>query len=73
MSNVLIKPYSGFLTCFCFQVKLWYIPDDGMMKSINEWLCELAGHSRRVAYLEWHPTAENILASAGHDCRVSYF
>ena len=26
-----------------------------------------ASYRRRVMYLEWHPTAENILLSAGYD------
>lgn len=28
---------------------------------------ELQGHKRRVAYIEWHPVAENVLFSAGFD------
>lgn len=34
---------------------------------LTEWIAELQGHKRRVAYIEWHPTAENILFSAGFD------
>ena len=33
----------------------------------GEWLVNLKGHKRRVTYVEWHPTAENILLSAGSD------
>lgn len=40
---------------------------------LNDWLVELQGHKRRVAYIEWHPTAENILFSAGFDHLVSFF
>jgi coronin-2 len=40
---------------------------------LTEWLVELQGHKRRVAYIEWHPTAENILFSAGFDHLVSTF
>lgn len=31
---------------------------------------DLHGHQRRVGYIEWHPTAENILLSAGFDHKV---
>lgn len=34
---------------------------------LTDWLVELQGHKRRVAYIEWHPSAENILFSAGFD------
>jgi hypothetical protein len=31
---------------------------------------DLHGHQRRVGYIEWHPTAENIILSAGYDFKV---
>jgi hypothetical protein len=31
---------------------------------------DLRGHQRRVGIVEWHPTAENILFSAGFDYMV---
>ncbi|CAB4054363.1 CORO2 [Lepeophtheirus salmonis] len=48
-------------------VKLWYIPDGGLVEELRDHLIELQGHTRRVLLLEWHPTAENILLSAGFD------
>ncbi|XP_062619419.1 coronin-2B-like isoform X5 [Saccostrea cucullata] len=48
-------------------VKLWRIPEDGLKTNLTEWLVDLHGHKRRVGYIEWHPTAENILLSAGFD------
>ncbi|XP_048512695.1 coronin-2B-like isoform X4 [Athalia rosae] len=48
-------------------IKLWHIPDGGLSRNLTEWLVELQGHKRRVAYIEWHPVAENILFSAGFD------
>lgn len=38
-----------------------------MSRNLTEWLVELQGHKRRVAYIEWHPVAENVLFSAGFD------
>lgn len=40
--------------------------------NLNDWTVELVGHKRRVAYIEWHPTAENILFSAGFDHLVMH-
>jgi len=51
-------------------VKLWYIPDRGLQPThhdLTECLLDLQGHRRRVTMLEWHPTAENVLLSAGYD------
>ena len=50
---------------------MWYIPDGGLATHLSEWLIDLHGHKRRVGYIEWHPTAENILVSAGFDHLVS--
>lgn len=50
-----------------FQVKLWQIPDGGLEGPLTEWITELRGHKRRVGHLEWHPTAQGVLASAGSD------
>lgn len=48
-------------------IKLWHIPDEGLVGHLTDWLVELQGHKRRVSYIEWHPCAENILFSAGFD------
>lgn len=54
-------------------MKLWYIPDGGLSTHLSDWLIDLRGHKRRVGHLEWHPTAENILVSAGFDHLVIHF
>ena len=48
-------------------MKVWHVPDGGLSGSLTEWLVDLRGHKRRVSYIEWHPTAENVLISAGLD------
>lgn len=49
-------------------IKLWYIPDEGLQqRNLNDPIVELREHQRRVSYIEWHPTAENILVSTGFD------
>lgn len=52
-------------------VKLWHIPDGGLKTNMTEPLADLQGHQRRVSIVEWHPTAENILVSAGYDYQVT--
>ena len=34
---------------------------------VGESLVDLEGHQRRVGIVDWHPTAENVLLSAGFD------
>lgn len=53
-----------------FQVKIWDIPEHGVMKNITVPWKELQGHSRRVGLIEWHPTANNIIFSTGYDYQV---
>lgn len=49
-------------------IKCWYIPDEGLLsRNMNQPICDLREHKRRVSFLEWHPTADNILLSAGFD------
>ncbi|XP_013785781.2 coronin-2B-like, partial [Limulus polyphemus] len=49
-------------------IKLWFIPDEGLMHfNLTKPIMDLQHHRRRVGYIEWHPTAENIILSAGFD------
>ena len=52
-------------------IKLWHIPDGGLKANLTEPLADLQGHQRRVSMVEWHPTAENVLFSAGYDYQVT--
>lgn len=52
------------------QVRIWEIPDGGLKRNMTKALLELHGHSRRVGLVEWHPTTNNILFSAGYDYKV---
>ena len=45
--------------------QVWQIPDGGLVGPMTEPLVTLEGHSKRVGILAWHPTAFNILLSAG--------
>ncbi|CAF5118632.1 unnamed protein product, partial [Rotaria magnacalcarata] len=51
-------------------VKIWHLPNDGLKIDTCQWKIDLHGHQRRVDYIEWHPTAENLILSAGLDYQV---
>merc|ERR1712038_155224 len=38
-----------------------------MMLEANESLVTLSGHKRKVGFVDWHPVANNIMASSGYD------
>lgn len=56
-----MKPQS--LTCPFLQV--WEIPDGGLVLPLREPVVTLEGHTKRVGIVAWHPTAQNVLLSAG--------
>ena len=47
-------------------VQVWQIPDEGLKAPMTEAVVTLEGHSKRVGILAWHPTALNILLTAGN-------
>eukprot|EP00055_Hartaetosiga_balthica_P006156 m.18977 g.18977 ORF g.18977 m.18977 type:complete len:464 (+) comp5046_c0_seq1:336-1727(+) len=66
-------PYNDFVIASCSEdctVKVWEIPEGGLSENIETPVVDLVGHQRRVGAVEWHPTAENILFSAGFDYMV---
>ncbi|XP_075998894.1 coronin-1A [Genypterus blacodes] len=48
-------------------VMIWEIPDGGLITPLTDPVVKLDGHSKRVGILSWHPTAHNVLLSAGCD------
>ncbi|XP_026105663.1 uncharacterized protein LOC113077515 isoform X1 [Carassius auratus] len=48
-------------------VMVWQIPENGLVTSMPEPVVVLEGHSKRVGIVTWHPTARNVLLSAGCD------
>lgn len=49
-----------------WSVQVWQIPDGGLTAPMTEAVVTLEGHSKRVGILAWHPTAFNILLTAGN-------
>ncbi|XP_029430594.1 coronin-1B [Rhinatrema bivittatum] len=48
-------------------VMVWQIPENGLVMPLTEPVVTLEGHSKRVGIITWHPTARNVLLSAGCD------
>ncbi|CAB1319887.1 unnamed protein product, partial [Coregonus sp. 'balchen'] len=48
-------------------VMVWQIPENGLVTGMSEPVVVLEGHSKRVGIITWHPTARNVLLSAGCD------
>uniref|UniRef100_A0A8C8IW86 Coronin n=3 Tax=Oncorhynchus tshawytscha TaxID=74940 RepID=A0A8C8IW86_ONCTS len=48
-------------------VMVWQIPENGLVTPLAEPVVVLEGHSKRVGIITWHPTARNVLMSAGCD------
>ncbi|XP_071259136.1 coronin-1C-A isoform X2 [Salvelinus alpinus] len=48
-------------------VMVWQIPENGLVIGLSEPVVVLEGHSKRVGIITWHPTARNVLLSAGCD------
>lgn len=48
-------------------VKVWQIPDGGISRTLTESIVDLQLHQRRVGLVLWHPSALNVLLTAGSD------
>ena len=48
-------------------VKIWEVPDGGLTDKLVTPLQTLSGHSKPVTLLHYHPTANNVIASAAKD------
>jgi coronin-1B/1C/6 len=46
-------------------VKIWQIPDGGITSTLTQPSVDLVAHQRRVGQIAWHPSALNVLVSAG--------
>ena len=46
-------------------IKIWQIPEGGLLRNLEEPVFDLVAHQRRVGLIVWHPTVHNILLSGG--------
>ncbi|KAJ0173335.1 hypothetical protein K1T71_011511 [Dendrolimus kikuchii] len=52
-------------------VKVWQIPDGGLSRTLTDPVVDLVYHQRRVGLVLWHPTAQNVLLTAGSDNQIA--
>lgn len=51
-------------------IKFWIIPEQGITKDVTEFDAELRGHSRKLIFAKFHPSADYTIASASADTTV---
>ncbi|KAK6101795.1 hypothetical protein QQG55_5950 [Brugia pahangi] len=67
------SPFNDNVIASCSEdttCKVWLIPQNGLIRTISEPVVELCGHQKRVNTLAWHPTASNILLTAGGENKL---
>ncbi|KAI1711008.1 type of WD40 repeat domain-containing protein [Ditylenchus destructor] len=71
--EVRFSPFNDNVIASCSEdttTKVWLIPDKGLIKNLTDPVVELCGHQKRVNTLAWHPTANNILLTAGGENKL---
>ena len=51
-------------------VKLWVLPEEGIVKDLSEWDAELRGHAKKIILSKFHPVADYTMATAAADGSV---
>uniref|UniRef100_A0A0K0EZE3 Coronin n=1 Tax=Strongyloides venezuelensis TaxID=75913 RepID=A0A0K0EZE3_STRVS len=67
------SPFNDNVIASCSEdttAKVWLIPKGGLSRTLAEPVVELTGHQKRVNTLVWHPTANNILLTAGGENKI---
>ncbi|XP_035791900.1 coronin-7-like isoform X6 [Anopheles albimanus] len=55
------------VACDDGSVKLWIIPDGGLIEPTNEPAVELVAHTDKINIIRFHPLAKNVLLTASSD------
>lgn len=55
------------IACDDALVRIWTIPEGGLTKSLTQPDMELEGHTEKVLFIKFHPTALDVLVTASHD------
>ncbi|XP_071452407.1 coronin-7 isoform X3 [Hetaerina americana] len=58
------------VACDDGMIRLWKIPDGGLLEPTNEAECTLPGHSEKIYFIKFHPLASDVLASGSYDMTV---
>lgn len=66
--DIAFCPHNDDVIASCSEdctVKVWQIPEGGLTRNLTEPVVELVSHIKRACIVVWHPSAQNILLSAG--------
>ncbi|XP_046394755.1 coronin-7 isoform X5 [Ischnura elegans] len=58
------------VACDDGMIRLWKIPEGGLLEPTNEAECTLPGHSEKIYFIKFHPLASDVLASGSYDMTV---
>lgn len=67
------SPFNDNVIASCSEdttCKVWLIPPNGLIRTLSDPVVELNGHQKRVNTIAWHPTANNILLTAGGENKL---
>ncbi|VDN53575.1 unnamed protein product [Dracunculus medinensis] len=67
------SPFNDNVIASCSEdttCKVWLIPPNGLTRTLSEPVVELSGHQKRVNTMAWHPSANNILLTAGGENKL---
>jgi coronin-1B/1C/6 len=51
-------------------IKMWIIPEEGVVSDITESDAELRGHQKKLIFTKFHPSSDYTIASAAADSTV---
>nr|XP_034337381.1 coronin-1C-A isoform X6 [Crassostrea gigas] len=71
--DIAFCPHNDDVIASCSEdctVKVWQIPEGGLTRNLTEPVVELVSHIKRACIVTWHPSAQNILLSAGADSKI---
>jgi coronin-1B/1C/6 len=73
VTDIEFSPFNDFLLATASEdatIKMWIIPEEGIIKDVTECDAELRGHAKKVIFSKFHPSADTTLASAAADNTV---
>lgn len=70
INDINFSPFNDYIIAAASNdgaARIYTIPDDGVTREITTPTATLAGHSKRLMYVDWHPLALNVLVTATAD------
>eukprot|EP01137_Pigoraptor_chileana_P029063 Opistho-2@13765 len=58
------------VACEDSSLRVWRIPEGGLKETISEPILRISGHRQKINVIRFHPTARNVVATAGYDFAI---